>query len=188
MRVEPEPDWGGPDPLREMVERGARVICRKPAGHDRAAAAEVDRLRQREAALAAAIDALPERWPHIGHLRSAGTDRGAIANNEQVDREFEALGDWADEVLGRAPRGVLAATDPVPSPAAREPLDVTEWAVWYAVAQSQIDRGEWTRLPCADEADARRLYGKVDTPYTKERRLIRSEHVVVARARLSDNP
>jgi hypothetical protein len=61
--------------------------------------------------LRAALRRLPDEWEHTGHLRSAGTDMGARANNEQVDREVEALREWVD--------AALAAAEPVRDPGAQ---------------------------------------------------------------------
>jgi hypothetical protein len=70
--------------------------------------------------LRAALRRLPDEWEHTGHLRSAGTDMGARANNEQVDREVEALREWVDDALAAAE----PVRDPEPPASGIDALDV----------------------------------------------------------------
>jgi hypothetical protein len=77
-----------------------------------------------------ALRRLPDEWEHTGHLRSAGTDMGARANNEQVDREVEALREWVD--------AALAAAEPVRDPEPKAALREVARRIRAAIAEPDI--------------------------------------------------
>ena len=113
VRIEEEPEWDGPDPLKQMVAKG-HVVCRKPRGHDKKL------LESRKDSMTDnGLAALTERLVEVEESKIKGECISDACDHDEDDPEHQPTG-WvgcgdAAAILGE--RGVFLP-DGLPRPTA----------------------------------------------------------------------
>jgi len=103
VRIEEEPEWDGPDPLKQMVAKG-HVVCRKPRGHDKKL------LESRKDSMTDnGLAALTERLVEVEESKIKGECISDACDHDEDDPEHQPTG-WvgcgdAAAILGE--RGVF---------------------------------------------------------------------------------
>ena len=108
VRIEEEPEWDGPDPLKQMVAKG-HVVCRKPRGHDKKL------LESRKDSMTDnGLAALTERLVEVEESKIKGECISDACDHDEDDPEHQPTG-WvgcgdAAAILGE--RGVFLPDAP----------------------------------------------------------------------------